>query len=108
MRTTGTSNFGSLAKSLPSAGSMPRRNMSIEIAVHGPVTASPPAKTPEIGVARVKGSTWIRLRRLTARAASSPSHEGSCDWPIAAMIRSAGSTWSLSAITTGRRRPESS
>ena len=85
------------------AASLPAANASVTVA--GPVTASPPAKTPGRLVVSVLGSTWIVLP-LPMRTPKSSGVWGAC--PIAAIRVSNTSVNSLPLTGTGLCRPLSS
>ena len=72
--------------------------------VLGPVTASPPAKTPGRLVASVAGSASKQLHLLVLTFSfSRPARSGSCE--IAEITTSQGSTKFEPSTGTGRRRP---
>ncbi len=87
----------------------PRRPAAIaSMIMPGPVTKSPPAKTPGRLVARVLLSTTRVSHRVRSRALSAGRKERSGAWPTAAITVSASMKVSEPSIGMGRRRPLSS
>ena len=78
-----------------------------KITVAAPVTTSPPANTPGREVAPNSSAT-IPPHRCVSRPVVVDLIKGLGEVPIDIMTVSAGITSSLSAFSTGRRRPESS
>ena len=75
--------------------------------VAGPVSQSPPAKTPVLLVSRVSLSACDGAPG-GQRADVSPGRRSSTSWPMARMMVSAGMVNSEPGIGSGRRRPLSS
>ena len=75
--------------------------------VLGPLTASPPAKTPFMLVSKVSGSTVSVSPDRASSLILLPEdrNERSGLWPIAAITLSASITNSVPGSGTGRRRP---
>ena len=78
------------------------------MAIQGPVTTSPPAKTPAREVARVSGSVSIRPRGVRLMPSAAVINFKSAFWPMAMMTTSASRVLRRSSKYVGAKRPASS
>ena len=77
-------------------------------ALFGPVTRSPPAKTPGIRVASVTGSASSRWMVAVSKARPGPKKLKSAVWPTAGITRSTSRVNSEPGTGTGQKRPPAS